>query len=29
MVCGGWEGHEPKQCAEIVGGALAAEGFEV
>ena len=29
IVWGGWEGHEPKQCAEIVGGALADEGFEV
>ena len=29
IVWGGWEGHEPKKCAEIVGAALADEGFEV
>ncbi|WP_428386676.1 ThuA domain-containing protein [Mucisphaera sp.] len=26
---GGWEGHEPDQCAETVAGLLRAEGFEV
>ena len=29
IVYGGWEGHEPKACAEIVAGALAESGFEV
>lgn len=24
---GGWEGHEPKQCAEIVASMLAEDGF--
>jgi type 1 glutamine amidotransferase len=26
---GGWEGHEPKKCAEIFGPILEAEGYEV
>jgi hypothetical protein len=29
MVVGGWEGHEPKQCGEIVRRALEQSGFEV
>lgn len=26
---GGWEGHEPRKCAEIFVKVLAAEGYEV
>lgn len=26
---GGWEGHEPKQCADLFGPLLQAAGFEV
>jgi type 1 glutamine amidotransferase len=29
IVWGGWDGHEPKQVAEILEGALRGEGFEV
>ena len=29
IVQGGWQGHEPQQVAEIVAGALRANGFEV
>ena len=29
IVWGGWDGHEPKQCAEIVAPVLQKEGFEV
>lgn len=29
MVVGGWEGHEPKPCGEIVRRALEQSGFEV
>jgi len=29
MVVGGWEGHEPKQCAEIFAPILRQDGFEV
>jgi len=29
IVVGGWEGHEPKQCGEIVGRALAEAGFSI
>jgi len=29
MVWGGWEGHEPKQCVEIVAPVFESEGFEV
>jgi dsDNA-specific endonuclease/ATPase MutS2 len=29
MVAGGWEGHEPRQCAEIFAGVLRGDGFEV
>lgn len=29
IVWGGWEGHQPKQCAEIVEGLLKGEDFSV
>ncbi len=29
IVAGGWEGHEPRQCAELFAGVLGADGFEV
>ena len=29
MVCGGWDGHEPKQCMEIFAPVLRSEGFDV
>lgn len=29
IVWGGWEGHEPKQVAEILADALRGRGFEV
>lgn len=29
VVWGGWEGHEPKQCADIFVPILEQEGFEV
>ena len=29
IVAGGWEGHEPRQCAELVAGVLRNDGFEV
>jgi hypothetical protein len=29
IVWGGWEGHEPKACADIVAPVLKSEGFEV
>ena len=29
MVWGGWDGHEPKQCADIFAPWLEAEGFDV
>jgi len=29
MVWGGWDGHEPKQCADIFAPFLKAQGFEV
>ncbi len=29
IVWGGWDGHQPKQCAEIFGPILEKEGFEV
>lgn len=29
IVWGGWDGHEPRQCAELWGPILQAEGFEV
>ena len=29
IVCGGWDGHEPKQCADLFAPKLAARGFNV
>jgi len=29
IIVGGWEGHEPKQCAEIFAPFLQEQGFEV
>jgi len=29
IVWGGWQGHEPEQCAEIVGDMLRQDGFAV
>ena len=29
IVWGGWDGHEPKQCADIVGAALKESGMDV
>jgi type 1 glutamine amidotransferase len=29
LVWGGWDGHEPKQCADIFAPFLRAEGYEV
>jgi type 1 glutamine amidotransferase len=29
IVQGGWDGHEPKEVSEILGGVLREEGFEV
>lgn len=29
IVWGGWDGHEPKQCADIFAPVLEAEGFDV
>ncbi|WP_029215023.1 ThuA domain-containing protein [Kallotenue papyrolyticum] len=29
MVWGGWEGHQPRQSAELFAGCLRAAGFEV
>ncbi|HKU95888.1 MAG TPA: ThuA domain-containing protein [Vineibacter sp.] len=29
IVWGGWDGHEPEQCARIVAGLLEASGFKV
>jgi len=29
VVWGGWDGHEPKQCADIVVPVLAENGYEV
>jgi len=29
IVWGGWEGHEPKQCADIIAPILEKEGFQV
>ena len=29
VLAGGWEGHEPKQCAEIFCPILEADGFQV
>jgi len=29
MVWGGWDGHEPRQCVELLAPILKKEGFEV
>ncbi|MFH0938789.1 MAG: ThuA domain-containing protein [Planctomycetota bacterium] len=29
LVWGGWNGHEPKPCADVVAPVLSKEGFEV
>lgn len=29
ILWGGWEGHEPGRCSEIVGGMLVDDGFNV
>lgn len=30
LICwGGWEGHEPEQCAKVFGPVLEGEGFDV
>ena len=29
LVQGGWEGHEPKECAELWAKILSGEDFEV
>lgn len=29
IVWGGWSGHEPEQCAKIIGGMLEEDGFKV
>jgi len=29
IVWGGWEGHEPEQCADIIRGMLEEDGFSV
>lgn len=29
IVQGGWEGHEPKEVSEILGGALQKHGFDI
>jgi len=29
FVWGGWEGHEPRQCVEVMAPVIQAEGFEV
>ena len=29
MVWGGWDGHEPKQCADVFAPILQSKGFEV
>jgi type 1 glutamine amidotransferase len=29
IVAGGWEGHEPRQCAELFAGVLRSDGFDV
>lgn len=29
IVWGGWDGHEPRQCAELFAPILQADGFEV
>ncbi len=29
IVAGGWEGHEPRQCAELFAAVLRSDGFDV
>ena len=29
IVWGGWDGHEPEQCADIIRGMLVEDGFSV
>jgi type 1 glutamine amidotransferase len=29
FVCGGWEGHEPEKCADILAPHLQEQGYEV
>jgi type 1 glutamine amidotransferase len=29
LVWGGWDGHEPKQCVEVMAAVLQKEGFKV
>lgn len=29
IVWGGWQGHEPEQCADIIAGMLRGSGFKV
>ena len=29
VVCGGWEGHEPHACGDLVAGLLREAGFDV
>jgi uncharacterized protein len=29
IVWGGWEGHQPRECADIVSRLLGTEGFRV
>ena len=29
IVWGGWDGHDPKECAEIYEGWLKQDGFDV
>ena len=29
IVWGGWSGHEPEQCAEIIKNMLQKDGFNV
>ncbi len=29
IVAGGWEGHEPRQCAELFAGVLRGDGYAV
>ncbi|MDO8683687.1 MAG: hypothetical protein Q7N50_09430, partial [Armatimonadota bacterium] len=29
IVWGGWDGHEPKQCADVFAPILQSEGYDV
>ena len=29
FVWGGWDGHEPKQCVDIIAPVVEKEGYEV